>query len=92
MRYTHYRGLAQVTKWVRLKFATMNLKNGYYTLYAHCSELIAVEGSEVKQGEVIAKIGCTGNATGNHLHFELIFGYESEQGGLSIDPYNAVAP
>lgn len=67
-------------------------ENGYYTLYAHCSELIAVEGTEVKQGEVIAKIGCTGNATGNHLHFELIYGYESEQGGLSIDPYNAVAP
>jgi len=26
MRYTHYRGLAQVTIWVRLKFAAMNLK------------------------------------------------------------------
>lgn len=26
MRYTHYRGLAQVSNWVRLKFAAMNLK------------------------------------------------------------------
>lgn len=26
MRYTPYRGLSQVTKWVRLKFACMNLK------------------------------------------------------------------
>ena len=26
MRYTTYRGLAQVTKWVRLKFAALNLK------------------------------------------------------------------
>ncbi len=26
MRYTPYRGLSQVTKWVRLKFAAMNLK------------------------------------------------------------------
>jgi transposase len=26
MRYTQYRGLTQVTKWVRLKFAAMNLK------------------------------------------------------------------
>lgn len=26
MRYTLYRGLAQVTNWVKLKFATMNLK------------------------------------------------------------------
>ena len=27
MRYTLYRGLAQVSKWVRLKFAAMNLNN-----------------------------------------------------------------
>ncbi len=26
MRYTHHRGLAAVTRWVKLKFATMNLK------------------------------------------------------------------
>ncbi len=26
MRYTHYRGLAQVSNWVRLKFAAMNLQ------------------------------------------------------------------
>ena len=26
MRYTHHRGLARVTKWVKLKFAAMNLK------------------------------------------------------------------
>ena len=27
MRYTHHRGLAAVTRWVRLKFAAMNLKS-----------------------------------------------------------------
>lgn len=27
MRYTQYRGLAQVTNWVKLKFVAMNLKN-----------------------------------------------------------------
>jgi len=26
MRYTHHRGLAHVTNWVRLKYAAMNLK------------------------------------------------------------------
>ena len=26
MRYTHHRGLARVSAWVRLKYATMNLK------------------------------------------------------------------
>ena len=26
MRYTHHRGLAAVTRWIRLKYAAMNLK------------------------------------------------------------------
>ena len=65
--------------------------NGYYTLYGHCSKLLVKEGDEVKQGDLIAKIGSTGNSTGNHLHFEFGFGYDSEpNGGLSLDPYNAV--
>ena len=29
MRYTQYRGLAQVTNWVKLKFAAMNLKKNW---------------------------------------------------------------
>ncbi len=41
------------------------------TVYAHCSKLLVKEGTEVKQGEVIAKVGHSGNATGAHLHFEI---------------------
>lgn len=41
------------------------------TLYAHCRKLIAKKGEYVLQGENIALVGSTGNATGNHLHFEV---------------------
>mgnify|MGYP000357580450 FL=1 len=45
--------------------------NGVQTYYGHCSKLIAKVGQKVSQGQVIAKVGSTGNSTGNHLHFEI---------------------
>lgn len=41
------------------------------TLYAHCGEIIAKEGDEIQAGQMIAKVGATGNVTGPHLHFEI---------------------
>ena len=45
--------------------------NGVTTVYAHCSSLLVSAGQNVSQGQVIARVGSTGNSTGNHLHFEV---------------------
>ena len=46
--------------------------NGVRTRYAHCSAMYVSVGEYVSQGQVIAAVGMTGNASGNHCHFEII--------------------
>ncbi len=45
--------------------------NGYTTLYAHNSRLCVKVNQSVTRGQVIAKVGSTGNSTGPHIHFEI---------------------
>jgi murein DD-endopeptidase MepM/ murein hydrolase activator NlpD len=45
--------------------------NGFHTLYAHLSTLVARCGQNVVQGQTIAYSGSSGNSTGPHLHFEI---------------------
>jgi murein DD-endopeptidase MepM/ murein hydrolase activator NlpD len=46
--------------------------NGWQTLYAHLSQINFVCGQAVYQGNVIGLMGMTGNASGPHLHFEIM--------------------
>jgi murein DD-endopeptidase MepM/ murein hydrolase activator NlpD len=41
------------------------------SLYAHNSDLLAREGDRVTRGQVIARVGRTGNASTEHCHFEI---------------------
>ncbi|WP_455538276.1 M23 family metallopeptidase [Terrisporobacter sp.] len=41
------------------------------TLYAHNNAIIVKVGDIVRKGQIISKVGSTGNSTGNHVHFEV---------------------
>jgi LysM repeat protein len=61
-------------------YVVVSHANGSQTLYAHMSKDIVSVGETVSSGEVIGYVGETGEATGNHLHFEVrgaknTFGY-----------------
>lgn len=45
--------------------------DGTVTLYAHASKLLTKVGAHVRQGEMIAEMGSSGNSTGSHLHFQI---------------------
>lgn len=59
---------------------------GLESLYGHHSRNLVAEGERVRRGEVIALVGHTGNATGDHLHFELRW-----RGG-TVDPWQVLPP
>ncbi|MBV8749352.1 MAG: M23 family metallopeptidase [Candidatus Eremiobacteraeota bacterium] len=54
--------------------------NGYHTWYAHLSRVAVSAGARVTKGEPIAFVGSTGESTGPHLHYQVM--YE----GNPIDP------
>jgi murein DD-endopeptidase MepM/ murein hydrolase activator NlpD len=54
--------------------------NGYHTWYAHLSRFAVAPGQHVHKGDVIAYVGATGEATGPHLHYQVM------RGGEAIDP------
>ena len=68
-------------------YVTVQHPGGFVTLYAHCSRINASSGQQVRPGDPIAEVGHTGNATGPHLHFELM------KDGVYVNPiYYYAAP
>ena len=57
-----------------------------YTMYAHLKtgSLKVKKGDKVSMGDVIANMGATGKASGNHLHFEIYIGGVSTN--YRVDP------
>ena len=66
-----------------LAIALNHSQNTQQTLYAHLSEIFVKPGEQVKQGDVIGRVGSTGNSTGPHLHFE--FRQLTPEGWVAMD-------
>ena len=62
----------------------VNHGNGYVTRYAHNDSNVVAVGETVKRGDVIARMGQTGRATGPNLHFEVL------QDGRAVDPLSFI--
>lgn len=60
----------------------INHGNGYVTYYGHNSSLLVSVGQKVYKGQQIARMGSTGNSTGNHCHFEIRYN------GVAKNPLN----
>lgn len=58
----------------------------WQTLYAHLSEYYVSCGMSVFQGATIGAMGSTGNSSGSHLHFELM--YQSAK----VNPWDFLTP
>lgn len=54
----------------------LDIGNGVYAMYAHMiSGSVSVKaGDKVSEGDVLGKLGNTGNANASHLHFQLMDG------------------
>ena len=60
-------------------------KHGIETLYGHLHKILVKKGTQVKEGEIVGKMGATGRAVGAHLHYEIIVNKKH------INPYNFIS-
>ena len=53
-------------------YVVIENEKGVQAKYAHCDSVSVSSGQTVKEGDVIATVGNTGNSTGPHLHLEVV--------------------
>ena len=63
------------------KLVVINHGNGMESRYAHLSKFDVIAGQEIRQGEIVGRVGSTGRVTATHLH------YEVRVGGAPVNPY-----
>ncbi len=66
------------------RYVVINHGDGYTSLYGHASLTLVKRGEHVRQNEVIALSGSTGQSTAPHLHFEIL------HNGEAVDPLTMV--
>jgi murein DD-endopeptidase MepM/ murein hydrolase activator NlpD len=54
--------------------------------HAHCSAIVVKKGQVVKRGQMIARVGSSGRASGSHVHYEVL------RNGMQVDPMGFVLP
>ena len=59
---------------------TIDLDNGFTTLFGHMSSIGVSAGDRVAPGQIVGLVGSTGNSTGPHLHYSIFLN------GQPIDP------
>lgn len=79
-------GVVSFSGWQRGygNIAILKHKDAYETRYAHCSKILVECGQKVKKGDLIARVGSTGNSTGPHVHFEV------RKDGVPQNPINYI--
>ncbi len=60
--------------------------NGWISAYAHCDVILVKRGDKVERGQVIARVGSTGNVGEPQLHFEL------RRGNHAVHPREFMVP
>jgi murein DD-endopeptidase MepM/ murein hydrolase activator NlpD len=60
--------------------------DGWISAYAHCDQILVKRGERVTRGQIIARVGSTGNVSEPQLHFEL------RRGNHAVDPREFLAP